>query len=211
MGCADIDAVWKLLGNPAIRCEVILTEFAQPGGTGRSIAFLERLRADPARKHVQVIIYTATVDPVMRDRALRLGLRQFIAKPFSLEALVATLNQIDGELSDIEPIEDLADAARRRGVTVTVLTEEIASFLFRAQSWMLAIRKAAEIKDRADCAATARTFGKEGAAVGLREVARQLREIAGFFSDPNCPVANLLSRLQAVQGELAQTGSILDL
>ena len=211
MSCTDVDAALKLLGNPEIRCEVVVMELAQPGGTGRSLEFIERLRANPIRKQIHVVAYTGAVDRTLLTRVMQLGVRHYLAKPLSKGALVERLNKIDGEIADIEPIEDLVDAAKRLGINPGALKESIAHYLSRAELWIKEVRAAAVPSNRLVCASTAHKLAVDGAKVGLREVARQLRNIESIFGNENCPQADLMPLLQATYGELAQTRSMLDL
>ncbi len=62
-----------------------------PGASGADV--LTALKADPATKHVRVIVVTATGEEG-RDFALSLGADEYFTKPFSPTALLRTVERV---------------------------------------------------------------------------------------------------------------------
>jgi CheY-like chemotaxis protein len=59
----------------------------------------KRLRADPATRHVPVVIITALDDESTRDRAKKAGAAAFYSKPFSPIALLKEIDRLKSAAS----------------------------------------------------------------------------------------------------------------
>jgi two-component system phosphate regulon response regulator PhoB len=72
--------------------DVILLDWMLPDESG--IRFLERLRADPERKGIPVIMLTARGEEADRVSGLDTGADDYITKPFSTKELIARINAV---------------------------------------------------------------------------------------------------------------------
>ena len=73
----------------AQRVDLVLTDVMMPELDGYGL--LERLRADDATRHIPVVMLTARAERDARRRALRLGVDDYLVKPFDARHLSATL------------------------------------------------------------------------------------------------------------------------
>ena len=71
--------------------DLLLTDVIMPYMDGPEM--LERLRAQPETRHIPVIALSALTDRVTRERMLRLGVRSFLAKPYSLRDLADLIRE----------------------------------------------------------------------------------------------------------------------
>jgi CheY-like chemotaxis protein len=69
--------------------DALVLDVSMPGQTG--LEFLEEIRADPDRRHIQIIILTGLQDQTLKRRALDLGATDLLTKPVNREDLVARL------------------------------------------------------------------------------------------------------------------------
>lgn len=69
--------------------DLVLLDISLPGISGFDV--LERLRADPTHARLPIIMLTAHGREVEREKGLALGADDYITKPFSTQALVATV------------------------------------------------------------------------------------------------------------------------
>ena len=81
----DPDAVRSLLEEH--RFDLMILDIMLPRRSGWEI--LEELRADPRTEHLPVIMLSASGDPANRERGIRLGADDFLAKPFDPDELIA--------------------------------------------------------------------------------------------------------------------------
>lgn len=74
------------------RIDLLLTDVVMPGMNGRELS--ERLRA--ARPDLPVLFMSAHAEDEVFLHGVRVSLMDFLPKPFSLEQLVETVNQLVG-------------------------------------------------------------------------------------------------------------------
>jgi CheY-like chemotaxis protein len=70
--------------------EVILLDLGLPAGDGYSI--MERLQSFPALAHVPIVVVSARSPTVDGERALGMGVRSFVHKPFTAEQILAAVD-----------------------------------------------------------------------------------------------------------------------
>jgi CheY-like chemotaxis protein len=83
----------------SIQVDAVLLDVALPGLSGPQI--YEALKADKATRHLPVIFITAHYDS---PEFKRLGITNFIAKPFNLDDLLAQVEEVCGPLLPVEPV-----------------------------------------------------------------------------------------------------------
>jgi FixJ family two-component response regulator len=72
--------------------DCVLTDIQMPGMNGLELQLeLRRLHSD-----VPIIVMTAYPEPEIRDRALRLGARNFLRKPFEADVVLRALTDAVG-------------------------------------------------------------------------------------------------------------------
>lgn len=76
----------------SLKPDLMLLDVAMPGLDGFHVA--EHLRSVPAFRHVPVIFITAQVNAATNLRALEMGARDFITKPFKLGVVVDKIQQV---------------------------------------------------------------------------------------------------------------------
>ena len=75
------------------RFQLVLTGLMLPGEDG--IAFLERVRSgQTVYRHIPFIILTARASPAERQTCLRLGIDDFLTKPFEATELIARIHNV---------------------------------------------------------------------------------------------------------------------
>ncbi|MDR5866024.1 response regulator transcription factor [Halomonas koreensis] len=75
--------------------DLVLLDISLPGIGGFDV--LERLRADPERSRLPIVMLTAHGREVEREKGLALGADDYVTKPFSTQALVDTVKALLGE------------------------------------------------------------------------------------------------------------------
>jgi DNA-binding response OmpR family regulator len=75
--------------------DLVILDLMMPGASGLEI--LSKIRSDPRRPDVPVIILTAKGQDTDRDAALAGGANDFLTKPFSPKKLLARIEEILGE------------------------------------------------------------------------------------------------------------------
>lgn len=90
----DGEAALRLIAESAP--DLVLLDISLPGIGGFDV--LERLRGDPAHRHLPIIMLTAHGREVEREKGLALGADDYITKPFSTRALVDQVRALlDGD------------------------------------------------------------------------------------------------------------------
>lgn len=74
--------------------DLVILDLMMPGASGLEI--LSRIRSDPERSEIPVIILTAKGQDTDRDAALAGGANDFLTKPFSPKKLIARIEEILG-------------------------------------------------------------------------------------------------------------------
>jgi chemotaxis protein histidine kinase CheA len=83
-------AAWRMLGRAHYDALVTDLEMPEMGG----VELIERLRADPVLATMPVVIISSRATDAARTRARELGVVDVLAKPVSLEALLAALRPV---------------------------------------------------------------------------------------------------------------------
>jgi two-component system, NtrC family, response regulator AtoC len=82
-------ALQQLSGQP---CHLILSDIRMPRLTGHKL--LQRVKADPALKHIEVILFTGFGDVKSAVAAMRAGAYDYLLKPVNLEELSTIIERI---------------------------------------------------------------------------------------------------------------------
>ncbi len=90
------------------RVDVVISDLELADGDGCSL--LEQLKAREGRLELPAIAVTGYSDSQWRNRASSCGFTRFFVKPFSLEALVAAINEVSASARETSA----ADAAPRQ-------------------------------------------------------------------------------------------------
>ncbi|MCC6007137.1 MAG: response regulator [Rhodobacteraceae bacterium] len=100
MGLKNIDfatdgasAFRRLAASPV---HLVVSDYNMPGADGLSL--LEGLRAHPTTQRIGFILVTGSTDPAIISRGQRLGMNNYIRKPFTPEALRSTIEAVVGRL-----------------------------------------------------------------------------------------------------------------
>ncbi|MDX1647434.1 MAG: response regulator [Longimicrobiales bacterium] len=72
--------------------DLVILDLMMPGASGLEI--LSRIRSDPVRAQIPVIILTAKGQDTDREAALAGGANDFLTKPFSPKKLIARIEEI---------------------------------------------------------------------------------------------------------------------
>lgn len=75
--------------------ELVVTDLMMPHYSG--LQLLERMQEMPHRQGTPVVMLTAKGQDADRDRALELGARDFLTKPFSPKKLLARIRELLGD------------------------------------------------------------------------------------------------------------------
>jgi two-component system chemotaxis response regulator CheY len=86
-----IDGLAKLNG---LAPDVILSDINMPRLDG--FGFIEKIRADPGRAGVPILVLTTESAADLKTRASRLGATGWIVKPFDEAKLVAAIRRVSG-------------------------------------------------------------------------------------------------------------------
>ena len=89
-GCEDAASFWAAMHQA--RPELVILDIMLPGEDGLSI--LRRLRADPVRKRVPVILLTALSGEENRVDGFEAGADGYITKPFGVMELIARVKAV---------------------------------------------------------------------------------------------------------------------
>ena len=78
-----------------VRPDVILADVVMPGKNGYEVC--EAVKADPALRHVPVLLLTGTFEAFDEDRARAAGAAAHVAKPFEAQTLIEQVNRLLAE------------------------------------------------------------------------------------------------------------------
>ena len=77
------------------RPDVILLDVMTPIRNGYDVC--QAIRADPALRDVKIVMLTAKIREVEREKGLALGADEYVTKPFSTRELVERVRRLVGE------------------------------------------------------------------------------------------------------------------
>jgi DNA-binding response OmpR family regulator len=86
-------AAWSAIESFAP--DLVLLDVMMPVRSGYEIC--ERLKSDPDRRHIKVIMLSAKGRDVEVKKGLELGADEYVTKPFSTRELVARVRELLGE------------------------------------------------------------------------------------------------------------------
>ena len=86
----DGDAGWKKVLS--VQPDLIVCDWAMPGMNGTDLC--KKLRADNRTLHIPFIMLTANAQEKSKLQALKIGVNDYITKPFSLEALQSRIHNL---------------------------------------------------------------------------------------------------------------------
>lgn len=89
------EAAWALLDDPSRGFDLLFLDLTLPKMDG--FALLERIRASPILKRLEIVVCTASKDRTTVQRAVGLGIRHYLVKPCTEGPVVAKLRQIKPE------------------------------------------------------------------------------------------------------------------
>jgi len=87
-----VDGLEKLAG---IQPDVIISDINMPRLDG--FGFIEKVRLDPSRAGLPILVLTTESAPELKERARRLGATGWIVKPFDEVKLVAAIRRVSGK------------------------------------------------------------------------------------------------------------------
>lgn len=100
MGIAHVDwqndaqsALKAMLARPV---HLVISDFNMPGMDG--LAFLQAVRSQKATQRAGFIMVTGSADPTLLARGQRLGLNNYLKKPFTPEELRTSIERVVGRL-----------------------------------------------------------------------------------------------------------------
>jgi DNA-binding response OmpR family regulator len=86
------DGEQGLKQTEAERPDIIILDIRMPGVDGFEVC--RRLKADPTTKNIPIIMLSAYVQQADINKGLSLGAETYIKKPFDVQNLIDTVNQI---------------------------------------------------------------------------------------------------------------------
>jgi DNA-binding response OmpR family regulator len=92
--CEALEAATGEQGIELIRehqCALVLLDLGLPGRDGWSV--LKEIKEDEALKEIPVVVFSATADDVQRQRALDMGVVDYIVKPTGAGTLREVINR----------------------------------------------------------------------------------------------------------------------
>ncbi len=92
--CADGHAALQKISSAPVH--MVISDYNMPGVDG--LKLLEMLRSNEKTARTGFILITGTTDPAIIDRGKRLGMNNFLQKPFSPTALKACIERVVGPL-----------------------------------------------------------------------------------------------------------------
>lgn len=96
------------------RPDIVLLDAVMPGLDG--FAVCARLKADPATRHIPVVMLTAELDSAARLRGLEAGADDFLAKPVADQALFARVRNLLREKTIVDELRLRAQTCRALGL-----------------------------------------------------------------------------------------------
>ena len=92
--CTDGESAFKRLAAKPVH--LVISDYNMPGADG--LQLLEGLRRFKPTQRIGFILVTGTAAPGVIDRGLKLGMNNYIKKPFSPEALKACIERVVGRI-----------------------------------------------------------------------------------------------------------------
>lgn len=92
--CADGETAFRRLSASPVH--LVISDFNMPGVDG--LTLLDGLRRNKSTQRIGFILVTGSTDASVIDRGLRLGMNNYIKKPFSPDALKACIERVVGRL-----------------------------------------------------------------------------------------------------------------
>jgi len=92
--CADGETAFRRLAASPVH--LVVSDYNMPGTDG--LTLLEGLRKYAATQRIGFILVTGTTDAKVIERGHRLGMNNYIKKPFSPEGLKACIERVVGRL-----------------------------------------------------------------------------------------------------------------
>lgn len=103
---------------PTANCQLILSDLMMPVMDGYQL--LEKLKSGDATRHIPVIMLTARAEAQDKLKALRIGVDDYLTKPFDEEELLARIeNLLKNQAARLEEIPSAAES----GETIPIMSQ----------------------------------------------------------------------------------------
>jgi len=195
------EALVYMKDNPDIK--LVLTDYNMPVIDGFELT--KTLREDYSKMHMSIIAITASDDPMISSKFLKIGANDFINKPFTKEELVCRVNNAIESLEYIETISDMANidfltGARNRRSFFKEINAYVEECINSGEEFAVAMIDIDKFKDVNDA------YGHDTGDIAIKELVRIITEsikgsdiVARFGGEEFCVLLKNIDKNSAVE------------
>jgi len=203
------EEAWKLLGDPAQKIDVCITDIQMPGLDGLELA--ARIRADGRLARTPIVLCTAANDRASVERAAGLAVSGYIVKPYTRHRVLDQLHRIEAAQSARETtvpgkLEDEAVVCDRLGIDAETRRTLLQAMLGDMREWLGQMRAQTNTAELEPLLLRAAGFKGACLSLGAVRAAQQLTALQAF---PPAKGESSAPILQELEKEIALLGDLL--
>lgn len=214
----DGEEAWTMLRESEQVFDLAIIDLTMPRLDG--LALVERIRGVPALRNLSIILCSAVKDRQSVQRAVQLGIRHYIVKPYSRELVLEKIRAAAAEHASHAAADTSVEAAKRLGLPPSTVQQLIVALHGKVRTWVESARQAQSPQDFTLLTITANGFRGACANLGLRTLGQELEIVEAKFTRDFCEAhgdmlppspLEVAEELKGVEAELARIAARLRL
>lgn len=180
----DGEEAWTMLRESGQTFDLAIIDLTTPRLDG--LALVERIRTITALRNLPVILCTAVKDRQSVVRAAQLGVRHYLVKPYSRDAVLEKIRSTAAEKAARTAADPTVEVAQRLGLAPAAVTQLVTALHAKVAAWVTSARQAQTPQEFTLLTINANGFRGACANLGLRTLSQELELVEAKFTRDFC-------------------------
>lgn len=180
----DGEEAWTMLRESGQTFDLVIIDLAAARLDG--LALVERIRGVAALRNLPVILCTAVKDRQSVVRAAQLGVRHYLVKPYSRDAVLEKIRSTAAEKAARTAADPTADVAQRLGVPPAAVAQLVTALLGKVRAWMDSARQAQTPQEFTRATIESSALRSACANLSLRVLGQEMELVEASFTRNYC-------------------------